>query len=268
MSPHFQLADFEIRNAANGNIVILVSGSRKYYHILRQAFRQFRPSSAFNDRFNRYDWGFYLNNVDAIHQEKLKRLLIRFQGAVCIDDAAEQTFALSYHMKPFYEGGGQTEIGKLVYDSKPYKRPFQESHRLKAVELANRFIEFIVDHPTFYCSDYFVPVPFLGKKQFDLPDFLVEQICSKLRKQNGKNYVIKVKETVSMKDLKTLQEKRDNIHGAFKVLDESPFSGKLITLIDDIYQTGETLHELVTTLQITGARVQTLVATKTVKPIL
>ena len=40
-------------------------------------------------------------------------------------------------------------------------------------------------------------------------------------------------------------------------------AGKLVTIIDDIYQTGVTLHEIAMVLQSKGATVQGLVATKT-----
>lgn len=68
-----------------------------------------------------------------------------------------------------------------------------------------------------------------------------------------------------MKDCKTVKEKSDNIRGAFRVSNEVSLQNKLVTIIDDIYQSGSTLHELGTTLQNAGAVVQGLVATKTLK---
>lgn len=66
-----------------------------------------------------------------------------------------------------------------------------------------------------------------------------------------------------MKDLVSCQEKVDNMRGAFLVDKGAPFKNHLITLIDDIYESGVTLQELAHTLQQSGARIQGLAITKT-----
>ena len=72
------------------------------------------------------------------------------------------------------------------------------------------------------------------------------------------------KTSYPMKDLKTVKEKADNIRGAFQVDPRAPFKGRVLTIVDDIYESGTTMHELATTLQITGALVQGLTVTKTI----
>mgnify|MGYP000237189098 CR=1 FL=1 len=44
MSDHFQLSRYEVQDAGNGNILVLVSGNRVYYKILTDAFQEYRFS--------------------------------------------------------------------------------------------------------------------------------------------------------------------------------------------------------------------------------
>lgn len=63
----------------------------------------------------------------------------------------------------------------------------------------------------------------------------------------------------------TLEEKSIIIQDAFQISPGVSFAGKRVTIIDDIYQSGNTLNELATLLNRSGADVYGLVATKTFK---
>jgi predicted amidophosphoribosyltransferase len=192
----------------------------------------------------------------------VKKLLDLFARTVCIDTALEQAFALDYHMQS--GGGGRTAVGDLVYRAKPYKKPAKDTHKQAAAELAEIFVDFITCHPSYARSDFVIPVPFFGQKSYDLPAFLARQICNRLQIPSGSHLVKKVQLTKSVKDL-PFEEKFNAIRDAFQVVSDTSVQGKLITLIDDIYQSGATLHELARTLQQAGARVQGLAATKTAR---
>ncbi|HVU12131.1 MAG TPA: hypothetical protein VHD90_12680 [Phototrophicaceae bacterium] len=264
MPDHYQLANFEVQDAGGSNLVVLVSGSRKYYDILRHAFSRYRFSRAFNDHKNRFDWGTYIYNINDPEPSKLVKLLTKFKEYVCIDDIMDQTFALDYHSYANFDGIGKTDIGKLVYAAKPYHQIPSDRHRAKAHILAKHFVEFIDCHPSYKRSDYLIAVPPNPGKTYDLPTILVEEICTKLKMSNGSRYIRKARET-KMKDRKTLKEKTDEINGAFEIVGSPSFEGKNVTIIDDIYQTGVTLHEVALVLQSKGATVQGLVATKTLR---
>lgn len=68
-----------------------------------------------------------------------------------------------------------------------------------------------------------------------------------------------------MKDFETEREKFENIRGAFEVVRNAPLQGRRIILVDDIYESGATLHELASELRRAGAEVLGLVATKTMR---
>src|SRR5262245_2295315 len=115
MADHFQLQNFAVKDSGGENVVVLISGHRKYYDIIRHAFQDYRFSRAFDDQYSRYDWGTYVYNVQESNRARIIALLELFEQAVCIEDALDRTFALDYHMRPYHEGRGRTEIGELLY---------------------------------------------------------------------------------------------------------------------------------------------------------
>jgi predicted amidophosphoribosyltransferase len=265
MVDHFRLEKHEVIDSGSGNILLLLSGSRTYYSILRGAFSELQFSRAFDDVRNRYSWGTYINKVSDDEIKNIKTLLDLLQRSVYLDDALSQTFALDYHFRSQFDGLGRTEIANLVYHSKHYKSQKQvlQTELEQASKLADKFIEFMQCHPSYVKSDYVVSVPGNPSKVFDLPSFIAERISTVLNIKNGKGLVQRTRNPSPMKDKLSLKEKSENIRGVFKVVDPVPFNGCTITVIDDIYASGVTLHELGTTLERSGATVQGLVATKT-----
>lgn len=263
MSKKHYITRYEVRDAGQGNVLVLVSGHSDYYGILSTAFNQYKFSKDFSDRNGRYDWGTYIYKIDDNNLKKLHILLDLLSRSIYLKDRLSQSFALDHQMRPYYESGGRTDIGELVHLSKPYKKSVTEAHVKSAHELAQKYIEFIVSHPCYVRSDYVVAVPFNGKKDFDLPNFIVEHISGKLDIPNATHYICKHPTNKSMKDIETIDEKRENIRDAFEVTNPEVFKNKEVLLVDDIYDSGETLHGIGTELQRSGAIVRALVATKT-----
>lgn len=256
MSQYFRLEkeNYSIKYLpSKQQVLILMNAPAKYYHILRHAYRD--VSRIFEDYKKKFNWGMYINGDESVYEE-IRQLLSMFEQVVAIDDALTQTFALGFH---------QGKLANLVYRAKPYKKPVTPEHRANAAQLTEWFAKFIQRHPAYKRSDYLLAVPCTDEKKFDLPTFITDTLCRDIGFSNGRPFVRKVKQdTKPMKDLITVSDKMENIRGAFAVLPNAPFQGKLITVIDDIYQTGTTLHELASLLEQHGARVQGLVATKTV----
>lgn len=256
-----QLHDFRMRHYPSQTLILMRGEClQRYYEIIREAFPNCSFSKLFEDKFRPDYWCTYARNLDNEGIEDVKCLLELFTNTVFIDDALSQTFALDYHMQP---GEGRTEIGQLVYQSKPYNRPVTDQHKQSALDLAGYFEEFIRQHPTYLSADFIISVPSNKRKPFDLPNFIVQELSQRLSIQSGQTYIHKIKKTTPMKDVQTIQDKIANIEGAFEVANTHPFSGKSVLIVDDIYASGMTLHELATTLQNVNAQVLGLVATKT-----
>lgn len=243
-------------------LFITIRGDDAYYPVLQDAFRQFRFTNVFPDRLRQEYWAFYVHNIGTEEAQPLIKLLQLLKEVVFIEDALDQTFALDYHWLPGYDAG-RTEIGTLVHHSKPYKNPVNETHKQNARALATQFAEFIQAHPSYQQADYIVSVSSKGKS-FDLPFFIAGYLSNTLKIKSGQQFVSKIKNTGSMKDL-DVTERIEKIQDAFEVKADHPFKGKTVILIDDLYDTGSTLHEMGTLLQRAGAKVLGLVATKTSK---
>ncbi len=258
MVDHFQLSNYEIQLKNNNQILVLVERHRKYYAVLRYAFPKNRFSRQFDDIKARFDWGTYID--EPVDREQLKTLIDMMKKVVCIDDALEMTFALDYHS---VREAGRTQMGQQVYEAKPYSNKPNIFQTKSADKLAKSYCEFINQHPAYARADYLLAIPSRSGKSFDLPNHIVKVICHQLGIPNGADLVHRVRETSPMKDLKSRPAKMENVRGAFALRRDLSLVGKTVIVIDDIYQTGITLHEMAMILQDAGATVFGLVATKT-----
>lgn len=240
--------------------LVLATGWEGYHRILSITYPN-ACKSQFNAKDPEYSWGTYIDWTQDTCDE-LEHLLRMMTNVVCIEDQMRLSFALGYHFHSTYEGEGHTTVGEQVYQAKPYNNPFTASHREASDKLAHWFISFINRHPAYRRSDYLVPVPSHKSKDFDLPTYLVAQICKQSNIKNGTAFVSKNRTSESQKDLKNVEERRQNIKGAFTISPDAPFSGRVVTIIDDIYDTGTTIHEFTSVLQSAGAVVQGLTATR------
>jgi predicted amidophosphoribosyltransferase len=257
MSEHFQLSSFDIR-VSGENTVVLVSGPGKYYDIIRDAFPEYRFSRRWSDNYGKFKWGTYVYEIRESDRQKIKALLELCQNTICINDVLKQSFSLSYHGRPSYAGGGRTEIGELLYQAK------YQQDKSKALQLVDHLKKFILCHPSYQRTELIMAVPFYGQKTFDLPTFLSSHLCQVLAVESGQSYIRKIKDTKKMKNL-SREEKFINLRDAFEVVTHVPLNGRLITLIDDVYQSGETMHAVASALISAGAVVQGLTVTKTVR---
>jgi hypothetical protein len=264
MTENSQLYEYKMWLSSTGNTGILISNSEKYYEILRDAFQEYRFGPMWPDQRDVYEYGFHINRIGEEDRSKVIKLLTLFKKHIYIHDVLNQTFALDMHRIPNNEGGGRTEVGELVYHAKPYRRAVTESNKRYAIEIAKLMAVFISSHPSYNRSDLLIPVPFFGQKAFDLPRFLADNICPIVEIENGHGKVRKTKKA-EMKNAASEEEKFNIIRGAFEIVDKGAFEGKRVIIIDDIYQSGNTLHELASVLQDAGAEVLGLVATKTLR---
>ncbi len=192
-----------------------------------------------------------------------------FQEVVCIEDDLTETFALDYHTQMAPTGGyARTDLSNLVYRSKPYRGDFTPAKQQTADEIVERMTGFIQVRPTYARAEIIAAVSpsVLGRPS--LPVYLVEQLAACLGKVNGTGWITKVRPTRPMKDCKTIQEKIDNVRGAFALTSQgsAQIRGRSTILLDDIYQTGFTLNEVARMLIASGSReVLGLVATKTAR---
>ncbi len=264
---HYQLTRFELKDAGNNNAVVLITGPLRYKAILQRAFSQFYFSRTFEDRFGRFEWGTYIYNIDDTDRERVKTLLQMLQDVVCIEDDLTETFALGYHTQMAPAGSyARTALGSLVYRAKPYRGDWTLQRKQAADEIVTKMAQFIETHPTYARAGIIAAVPPSKPDKPNLPIYLVEQIAARLNKVNGTLWINKTRTTKPMKDCQTVQEKINNVKGAFALSSQycARVKGQWVILLDDIYQTGFTLNEVGRVLFGAGAEaVVGLVTTKT-----
>jgi hypothetical protein len=267
MIDRHQLLGFQLtRNPNTNDLLLLVKGDVAYKSILNRAFPHLYMSRLFSDRFGRFDWGTYIQGADATQELALGAICSLLQQLVFINDDLDECFALSYHTQISPAGGYcRTAVGQLVREAKPYDRGGSSGSREKARELARLLAEFIRQHPTYHQAEVLLAVPPSNpNKVFDLPTLLVQEIAAITGQSIATPYLRKTRMTRAMKDCRTIQEKIDNLRGAFLVADPAPFIGRKLLLVDDIYQTGFSINEVGSVLRQAGASlILGLVATKT-----
>lgn len=258
VAKNYKLQDFEIEEHGN-QILVSVSGWKGYYSILKLAYPN-ACTKIFSSKKPNFHWGTFINWSRETTDE-INEFLNMLTNVVAIDDSLRQTFALGFHFHSQYEGEGRTTVGNRVHQAKPYKQPVRSVHLENANILAIWFNSFIQRHPAYATSDYIIGVPSNIDKIFDLPTYLAEEVCDKSNIKNGSQYVTKDKTMQSQKDVH-IDMRAKNVEGIFQVSDNAPFNNKIVTIIDDIYDTGSTINELGKVLVKAGAIVQGLTATK------
>ena len=151
--------------------------------------------------------------------------------------AHEAGWSLSYH--------GTTRIGTLVRLSK------YESGGPFAQELVSLAVEAIRTRYPIANIDGIVSVPPTKSGK------LVEMFALSIAGQLGIEYIpalIKARNTGEQKNYTNRIQKEDNVKGAFKVPYPGQIAGRTLLMIDDIYDSGQTMHEVGQTLMRAGAK--------------
>lgn len=121
------------------------------------------------------------------------------------------------------------------------------------------FSSYLVDAYKFYgyFCDLICYVPMHKKRQnnrgYNQCELLATQLGQILKIPVSCENLVKIKDTKNQVDL-NFKQRKENLNGAFKVLNKSEFQGKTILLVDDVYTTGATLNNCTKTLLKAGAK--------------
>lgn len=150
-----------------------------------------------------------------------------------------------------------TETGRLVLKYK-YRGRLDLADRLAA-----RIIALMEQHPTMKSIDSIVTVPSSVKRLYDPVGLLGHVLARRLGVPLLNGVLQKTRTTERQKDMRTRVQKRVNIKGAFAV--HGDIRGKSVLVLDDLYDSGETLKEVTRVLKRAGARsVKVLTLTRTI----
>lgn len=157
----------------------------------------------------------------------------------------------------------RTEFGELVFQLK-YRH--DRSKIQPIAEVAAKFVKekFVVDgYPILPYLKAILPIPPSDKNRTFQPVTEVAQEIGKLLSMPVRtNYLTKVKQTIPLKNLPDIQNKREQLHGAFSVQSQD-LKNRCVLLVDDLYDSGTTVTEATKVLYEQGGVQHVLVLTLT-----
>ena len=156
-----------------------------------------------------------------------------------------------------------TKIGGWVY----LVKKLSDRNRIQPLaEVAAKFVkEKFVDNDQIVRPSLIIPVlpskPRSGDFQFQ-PVFEIAKEIGKILNLPYKEDYLKKRKTRPIKNL-TIADKQEELRGAFAVRNSQHLQGKVILLVDDVYDSGETLKEVTDVLYRQGGVSHVLVLTLT-----
>jgi hypothetical protein len=168
----------------------------------------------------------------------------------------EQGWALDLHSRFLNETWQCSEVGRLV-------RKYKYCGRIDLADrLADRILALMEQHPDLKAIDAIVPVPPSTERLYDPVSLLGQVLARRLGVPLLNGALRKTRTTTRQKGMRTRAHKRANVAGAFAV--QSNVRGKSLLVLDDLYDSGETLKEVTRVLKRAGARsVKVLTLTRT-----
>lgn len=128
--------------------------------------------------------------------------------------------------------------------------------RYLARKMSRMMADLVKNDPCFWPLDVVTPVPIsrqsLCDRGFDQTEILATGVAKRLKLENGKFLLVRIKETSRQHEL-SKEEREKNLLNAFRVTDPQKVYNKNILLVDDVYTTGSTARECARVLRESGA---------------
>lgn len=169
----------------------------------------------------------------------------------------QEGWALDLHSRFIGNTWQRSDTGRLVCRYK-YRGRID-----LADKLADRIVALMEQHPELRTVDEIVPVPPSTARLYDPVCLLGQTLARRLGLPLRVDLLVKTRPTDRQKDMHTCAQKRTNVAGAFAV--QGDVREKSLLVLDDLYDSGETLKEVTRVLKRAGARsVKVLALTRTI----
>ncbi len=166
-------------------------------------------------------------------------------------------WALDFHSRFAGSDRHLTAMGNLAHRFK-----YRGERGLVGI-LAERLHAFIQDHPELARVDAILPVPASTPRPSDPVRALAEALGQRLGVPVRADWLVKTRTTRPQKEMRTRAQKQANVKGAFAV--RSSVRGLRLLVLDDLYDSGETLKEVTRVLkQAEATAVMVLTPTRTI----
>jgi competence protein ComFC len=116
--------------------------------------------------------------------------------------------------------------------------------------------EFLRIHCELFPIDFVVPVPLypgrFAERGYNQAELLAKYLCKKAKLEMMSANLVRTRATIPQKGL-NIQERINNMCGAFSLLAPGKVQGKSVLLVDDIFTTGSTVNECSRVFLLAGA---------------
>ncbi len=163
------------------------------------------------------------------------------------EDELDQCFALDYNLAEDFitHETGYTVCGRLEHAAK------ENRDAAARVQLVEAFANLCENHPLYRKTRTVMPIPPNPSKTFHLPVELARELAERTGKKDGTALIRKVKDTPKLQDL-PLDQKLKALRGAIEITGD--VEGKIVIVIDDLYQSGFTMWTVAKLLKKKGAK--------------
>ena len=144
-------------------------------------------------------------------------------------------WSLGFHSQFSGDQWSRSRVGDLAYRLKYL------SDRSVLPELVEIALELFNQHSELIEVDVILPVPSTSNRAFD-PVLAFCDALSERIKRPALAVLRKTRTTLPQKEMKTMAQKRNNVAGAFSL--NETLNVKRILLVDDLFDSGETLKEI------------------------
>lgn len=186
--------------------------------------------------------------------EKVRNWLSKVGAYVAIRDCLALSFTLDYDRVNGDPNRPQTRIGALRSRAKPYDGQARHDTFVAADEMIASCLKFIEDIDCYQDVDAIVAMPPSDPhKSFNLPFYLSAGIARDLGQPDLTGNIITCAPRKGLKEV-PLENKLETLKGTIKVIDAKLFNGKVLLLIDDLYQSGISMNYAAMLMLQSGAR--------------
>ncbi len=171
----------------------------------------------------------------------------------------DEGFALDFYGR--FQGGVkvETELGQQLQGFKYHNQ------KEFAQPLIDKLADFVRKHSTYQKADVLLAIPSTKKDRTYQPvDLLAQGLSEAVGLKYIPHLLIRIRQTEYQKSMNNIEQKRHNIAGAFGIKHPESVRNQRVLLLDDLFDTGETLKEATRVLKRTGvSSVYVLTLTKT-----
>lgn len=189
--------------------------------------------------------GNYYTKVSNSDIDKYRQFVDKFKENVFIRDLLDVSMALSFNMNTTSDGD-RTTLGQLEYEAK-YQGDQGAKDRL--VDIVDNWLSSIKIYKD---ADMICAVPSSKPDEQNLPQYIIDKL-TKYDKTNISNYIAWRNKEQSLKNLANDEKLNALEKAGIDINGELDISGKRIVLLDDLYQSGQTMMYVAMKLKEAGA---------------